>query len=1174
MEVFKDFVHLHVHSAFSLLDGMITPGNLAKRCRELGMGAIALTDHGNMFGTLEFYVECRKPKGNQTPIKPIIGCEVYVAPGDRKVKKAGREDEENYYHLILLAKDNTGYRNLLKIVSDAWLVGKYYKPRTDKSVLKEYAEGLIACSSCLGGEIPRLIQRGDIVGAEKTAYEFYEIFGGNFYLEMQNNSIPQQWEVNRTLADIGRKLGIPLVATNDIHFMNKEDSEAHRILLGIGTKKTIAEMDAGQGMKLPEEVYFTTQEEMCEAFKEYPEAITNTKKIADMCNVEIDMKTLHFPNFPVPEGYTLNSYFEERVWKGIEERFSEMTPVIKERTEFEIKTIKDMGYPGYFMIVWDFIKYAKDIGIPVGPGRGSAAGSIVSYALRITDVDPLEHNLLFERFLNPARVSMPDIDIDFADDRREEVVQYVKQKYGEKNVSQIAAIGYLGAKSAIRDTARVLDIPLAEANFIAKLIPNELEMTLEKAIKDVPELAQMERSNPAYSKLFTVARKLEGIPRNASKHAAGVVIADTEMSNYAPLFVDKDDNVMSQLDKDWVEKVGLIKMDFLGLRTLSVIRDCLVEIEKHEGIKIDLSKIDREDKAVYHLLQKGYTLGIFQMEKSGFTTVLINLKPTEFEDIIAMLALYRPGPLNSGMVDSFIKRKHKKEEIDYFHPRLKHILRETYGVIVYQEQVMQITQEMSGFSLAEADNIRRVISKKKEEEMARERIRLLDGAKKTGFDPALADKIITMIEKFAEYGFNKSHSAAYAYVAYQTAWLKTYYPIEFTAALLTNEMSDTEKVIPIMNECRALKIKVLKPDINNGACHFTVQKDSVTGEKMVAFCLAAIKGVGEKAVESIVTEREANGPYKDFADFCKRVDLRLVNKKVVETLIRAGVFDAIEPNRARIFTNIEGVMDNVARIKEQENIGQHSLFGASGSTEQYHYKDVPDWENADKIKHEKEVLGFYVSSHPLDKYRDLLEHFRAGSTLDVRDSDMAPDSKVRLVGLIADMREDTIRSNKTNKTYLKISIKLEDYDGNMNVELFAATAEKYRKQLNIGQLIYVEGKKSVFNDVPYVSCIKLLTGDKFNENSISEMHVKIEVVGLDEERLGQLKKKIEEHQGKVQVMLHFVQPDTVGRAANKKDIELGLLKVSEKLNCTPTKELRHYITAHFGEDAYWFDYKM
>ncbi len=1174
MDVFKDFVHLHVHSAFSLLDGMITPARLAKRARELGMSSIALTDHGNMFGILEFYNECKKPKDKDAkPIKPILGCEVYIAPVDRTIKKSGvGDDDENYYHLILLAKDLTGYRNLLKIVSDAWLVGKYYKPRTDKSVLRQYSEGIIALSSCLGGEIPSLLKKNDVVGAEKAAYEYFEIFKGDFYLEMQNNSIPEQWPVNRGLADIGRKLGIPLVATNDIHFLNKEDSEAHRILLGVGTKKTVSEMDAGKGMKLPAEVYFTTQEEMCEAFKDYPDAIMNTKKIADMCNVDIDMKTLHFPKFPVPDGYTLESFFEERIWEGLKERFTEITPAIKERTDFEIKTIKDMKFPGYFLIVWDFIKYAKEHGIPVGPGRGSAAGSIVSYALRITDVDPLKHDLLFERFLNPARLSMPDIDIDFADDRREEVVQYVRQKYGDKNVSQIAAIGYIGAKTAIRDIARVLEIPLSEANMIAKLIPGELDMTLDKAFKDVPELAQIERSNPMYAKLFSIAKKLEGIPRQASKHPAGVVIADTEISNYVPLFMDKDDNVVSQLDKDWVEKVGLIKMDFLGLRTLSVIRDALEEIEKHEGIKIDINHLDINDKKVYSLLQKGYTIGVFQMEKSGFTKVLINLKPTEFEDIIALLALYRPGPLNSGMVDSFIKRKHKKEEVDYQHPNLKGILKETYGVIVYQEQVMQITQVMSGFDLAQADNIRRVISKKKAEDMAQARKQLLEGAQKKGFDVNVADKIISNIEKFAEYGFNKSHSAAYAYVAYQTAWLKTYYPVEFIAALLTNEMGDTVKVIQVMNECKLLKIKVLRPDINHGAAHFTVQKDE-NGNKVIAFCLAAIKGVGEKAVENIVHERETNGLFKSLVDFCKRVDLRLVNKKVIETLIKAGVFDSIEQNRNRAFKNLEEIIVFVQKIKEQESVGQNSLFGDSDNTTHFHYKEIGDWENHEKIAYEKEVLGFYVSSHPLDNFKEQLEHFQAGSTLDIRDADVPEGAKIRLVGLIADLREDTIHA-RNNRTYSKITIKLEDYDGIVNVELFDKTADKYRSLLKMNQLIYIEGMKKTFNDNSYVSCSKLLTGDKLNQNAINEMHVKIEVIGLDEELLSQLKAKIEEHKGKVQVILHFVKPDTEGRMSIQNDKEIGVLRISDKLKCAPTTELRHFLTHQFGENCYWFDYQI
>jgi len=1158
--MYRNFVHLHVHSGYSLLDGAILPETLVAKAKELEMPALAITDHGSMFGALEFY-----KKAKAEGIKPIIGCEVYVAPHDRTEKKQDAFGKFNY-HLVLLAKNITGYRNLTKIVSDSYISGFYHRPRTDKSMLRKYSEGLIALSSCLGGEIPQMILRNDMIGAENLALEFREIYGDDFYLEVQQNGLPDQKIVNDGIFKIHQKTGISVVATNDIHFLNSEDYEAHKALIAIATKRKLSEMDAKDSFKLPESVYFKDQKTMAREFADHPEVIANTKVVADKCNLEIEMGKLYFPHFNVPQGETVDSYLEKLVFLGLEREYKNITDEIKERAKHELDIIKKMGFSSYFLIVWDFIKYAKDNNIDVGPGRGSAGGSIVAYALNITEIDPLKYGLFFERFLNPERKSMPDIDIDIVDDRREEVIEYVRKKYGEANVAQIATFGKMKARAVLRDVARVLEIPLSLADKIAKMVPLKGDNINLKSVYDsTPEFRKIINATSVNKKLFEISRKLENLPRHASKHAAGVVISDKDLSFFTPLFVDKEGNIVTQYDKKIVEEIGLLKMDFLGLKNLGVIRDTIAEVKRLEGIDIDIRKIPLDDKDTFKLLQAGRTVGIFQLEQRGMTQMLVDLVPTSIEDIIALLALYRPGPLNSGMAKQFIERKHGREKIEYLHPSLEPILKDTYGVIVYQEQVMQIAQVMSKFSLGQADEIRRAMGKKDAKKMQAQKKILLEGALKNGYSKEVADKIISSIEKFAKYGFNKSHSAAYAYISYQTAYLKTHYPEEFMAALLTNEMSLTEKLVKNRNEAKMLGIEVLPPDVNKSFEVFSVHRNSELNKKEIYFCLAAIKGVGGKAVENIIAERDKNGAYKDFLDFCKRIDLHAVNKKTFEALIKVGAFDSLDSNRAKLLANFEKVLDFVHKVKRNYNDNQILLFGKESAYDQLEMINTPPWSDEENWINEHSLLGFFVSSHPLTQYSSLLEHLDVSKCGEI--SDFPENKKIQLAGVITNLKFEMIK-----ETIPKFSFLLEDFSGLVKIEIFNdQKAYTYNQKFRNHQVIYLEGEVVYFNDnFSHVKPSFILPIDKINPSHISAMYLTVSPLNLTEDELRGLRNKILEKRGKTKLYLKFVEPGSNDNSSNQN----RTLEASSELDFSVNSELQSYIQERFGINSFKYKYDI
>ena len=1040
-----DFVHLHVHTQYSLLDGAIRLNDLMEKAKEFNMPAVAMTDHGNPFGVIEFYETAK-----EYDLKPIIGCEVYLAKDHKK-----KTSKEKLYHLVLLAENEEGYRNLLKLVSISHLDGFYYKPRIDKELLKKYHKGLIALSACLHGEIPELLVQGNEEAAKKVLEEYLDIFGReNFFLELQSNKIQEQELANKGLVKLAKKYGLGLVATNDCHYLKKEDAFAHDILLCIQTGKNIHDKDRLRFST--DEFYFKSPQEMETAFNEVPEAIKNTMLIAERCNLTLDMNTYHFPVFPVPKGETLESYLYKEAKKGLRQKLEqrglseEAQKPYWERLEYELKVITEMGFAGYFLIVADFISYAKKNGIPVGPGRGSAAGSLVAYALDITEIDPLPYGLLFERFLNPERKSMPDIDTDICMARREEVLKYVVHKYGGKeHVAQIITFGKMQARAVVRDVGRALDMPYQEVDKIAKLIPPILNITLKEAIESEPQLKELAEQDPKVKQLLEIAQLLEGLPRHASTHAAGVVISDDKpLVYYLPLYRGSKGEVVTQFDMKGVEKVGLIKFDFLGLKTLTVIQKALDLIEKHKGIKLDLSSIPLDDKPTYKLLCKGDTAGVFQLESSGMRELLRRLKPSCFEDLIALIALYRPGPLESGMVDDFINRKHGKTPIQYPLPQLEPILKETYGVILYQEQVMRIAVKLAGYTLGQADILRKAMGKKKPELMAAERSRFVEGAVKNGVPREKAEYIFNLIEKFAGYGFNKSHSTAYALIAYRTAYLKTHYPLEFMAALLTCEMGSMDEVVKYVIACQDRGIEILPPDINKSELDFIVE------DGKIRFSLAAIKNVGTAAVPYILKARE-EGPFKSFIDFCERVDLKKVNKRVIEALIKAGAFDSLGHKRAQLMMALSEVMERAQMKKQQSNALQLSLFDLSGGPqkETIELPDIDEWSEDVRLAYEKEALGFYLTGHPLKGYEKTLKELSNTDTEELKNlADRAP---VMLGGIITELKETSSRKGER-----MAFITLEDLRGKVEVIIFSNLYREARECFTSDQPIFITGHLS------------------------------------------------------------------------------------------------------------------
>lgn len=1065
-----DFTHLHVHTEYSLLDGSSKIKEITKQAKELGMNSLAITDHGVMYGAIDFY-RAAKDVG----IKPIIGCEVYVAPGSRFMKEAG-ENENRYYHLILLAENNTGYANLCKIVSKGFVDGFYYKPRVDYEVLEEYHEGIICLSACLAGEVQRHLAQENYEEGKAAAEKYLKIFGeGNYFLEMQDHGIPEQQTVNQQLLRLSKDIGVDLVCTNDVHYTYKDDVEAHDILLCIQTGKLKSDEDrmryeGGQ-------YYLKSPEEMAELFKYAPQALENTQKIADRCNVDFEFGVTKLPNFDVPEGYTPWTYLKELCEKGLEKRYPVMRgeedpncsatkEELQERLNFELNTIKDMGYIEYFLIVWDFIDYAKRNGIPVGPGRGSAAGSIVSYCLEITDIEPVRYALLFERFLNPERVSMPDIDIDFCIERRQEVIDYVAEKYGKDHVAQIVTFGTLKAKGVVRDVGRVLDMPYARCDQIAKMIPDELNITLDKALEESKELKVEYERDPEVKYLIDMSKRLEGLPRHASMHAAGVVICAKPVDEYVPLSLASDGSITTQYIMTTLEELGLLKMDFLGLRNLTVIQNTIDLIKENKGEEVNLKDIDYDDKKVLGYIGTGNTEGIFQLESAGMKSFMKELKPQTLEDVIAGISLYRPGPMD--FIPKYEEGKNHPEDVTYDCPELEPILKPTYGCIVYQEQVMQIVRDLAGYTLGRSDLLRRAMSKKKQDVMDKERQNFVygnaeegvKGCVNNGIDEAIANKIYDEMTDFAKYAFNKSHAAAYAVVAYQTAYLKYYYPTEFMAAMLSSVMDNTSKVAEYIYSCRSMGIEILPPNINEGYGDFSAAGDSIR------YGLTAIKSVGRPIISAIIEEREENGKFKDIDEFIVRTSEKGVNKRAIENFIKCGAFDCFDATRKQMMMVYNDICDSVSQERKTAMEGQVSFFDiADDETKETYKVKLPDCGEFDKeqmLEFEKEIIGIYVSGHPLDELEDKWKSHITNISVDFNQPEegekpkVKDKSKVTVGGVI-----NTVTKKFTKKGSQMAFLTLEDLVGSVEIIVFPRQFDQYKTALEEGNKIFVTGEAQI-----------------------------------------------------------------------------------------------------------------
>ncbi len=1084
----SQFIHLHTHTEYSVLDGAIRIKDLIQKAKEYNMPAVAMTDHGNMFGAIEFYKECVN-----AGIKPIIGIEMYIAKGsmyDKKASRKSQDDESGLNHLILLAKDYEGYKNLLKIASIAYLEGFYYKPRVDKDVLREYSNGIIAMSACLKGEIPEKALFFGEEEAEKALLEYLKIYPDRFVIEIMENEIKEQKRVNEILIHLAKKYSLPIVATNDCHYLNKDEAKAHDILLCIQTGKTIKEE---KRLKFSTDAfYFKSPTEIFEEFSYIPEAYENTKFIADQCNVELNFKNYHFPNVELDKNETVEDKFERKAKEGFEKRLAQikkqyenfdenLEKKYRERLDYEIDIIKSMGFSGYFLIVQDFISYAKSNNIPVGPGRGSAAGSLVSYSLGITDIDPIYYNLLFERFLNPERVSMPDIDIDFCNRRREEVIKYVSEKYGKDKVAQIITFSKMKAKAVVRDVGRVLDIPYKEVDKIAKLIPDDAKK-LEDVYEKSKEFKEIIDSKEEYKQLFNIAKVLQGLNRQPSIHAAGIVISNQPLTEIVPLAKMNDGEIVTQFDMKWIEEVGLIKFDFLGLKTLTVI-DNAVKLILKKNKNFNLSEIPLDDKKTYKLISKGQTGGVFQLESRGMRELLKRLKPDKFEDLIAVVALYRPGPLESGMVEEYIAVKHGKKKPTYILPELEPILKETYGIILYQEQVMQIAQVLAGYTLGEADVLRKAMGKKKPELMAQHREKFVKGCSERGIDEKKANEIFDIMEKFAGYGFNKSHSAAYAYIAYQTAYLKAHYPVEFMTALLTEEKDDPKKVIKNIDECRSMKIKILPPDVNISDLDFTIDKDAIR------FGLGAIKNVGEKAIESIVKARK-KGKFKDLYDFCMRVDLNKVNKKIIESLIKSGAMDSLSYNRATKMKYLDEILRIATLEKRERKKKVKGLFSSDDNSiksQSIKIEEIEEWDKETKLMFEKELIGYYLTDHPLNKYKEILEKFSSATIEQIQENEYQLSS-VKIGGIIT-----KLKISNTKKGDLMASFFLEDLTGQIEVLVFPKQLEENRDLINNDKIIFIKGNIDRNEESVKILAEAIYPIDKVNEEFVNKLEINIEI---------------------------------------------------------------------------------
>jgi DNA polymerase-3 subunit alpha len=1043
------FVHLHCHTDYSLLDGACEISQLMDLMVKQEMPAVAMTDHGNLFGAVEFYNKA-KEKG----VHPVIGCEVYVS----QQGLATRSDTDRYNHLVLLCENQEGYRNLLRLVSTSFLEGFYYKPRIDKDLLARHSKGLIALSACLRGDINETLMANRYEDAKRLAYGYADMFGKeNFFLEIQDHGLEPDKNVVAQVHRLSQETRIPLVATNDSHYMRQEDARAHEILLCIQTGKTMSDP---QRMRFTQpEFYLKTRDEMLRMFSDFEDALDRTWEIAQRCQVNLEKVKEPFPKFEVPPGHTTDTYFEYAARQGFEKRRTRLEALHKagalkhdlaeyaERLDREIRMIQQMKFSGYFLIVWDFIRFAKSRGIPVGPGRGSAAGSLVSYSMEITDIDPLEYGLIFERFLNPERISMPDIDIDFHTRRRGEVIQYVTEKYGREQVAQIITFGTLGARTAIKDVGRVLDISFADVDRITKLIPTQLNIKLNEAIAQEPAIEDAARKDPRLKEVLEVARKLEGMARNASMHAAGVVISPVPLKELVPLYKTNKDEIVTQYDMVGLEKLSLLKMDFLGLTTLDIILDTLGLIDRHRGLKLSIEELPRDDKETYEIFSKGFTSGVFQFESRGMRDILRKYQPTRIEDLCALNALYRPGPIQGGMIDDFIERKHGRKKVTYDFQELQEILEETYGVIVYQEQVMQISNRLAGYSLGEADILRRAMGKKKAEEMAAQRARFLEGAKQRGHPLKKVEKIFDLMEQFAGYGFNKSHSAAYAELAYVTAYLKAHYPLEFLSALLSSEMSNSDKVVKYINECREMGIPVLPPDVNSSSTDFTPSGDGIR------MGLGAVRNLGATGADSMIQARSSGGPFRSLHDFCERVDLTSVNRRVLENLIKAGAMSSLPGNRAQLTAALEGAMENGQRVWKDRACGQGGLFGMAADEAvqaEHPLPPLPDWTPQQKLSGEKEVLGIYVTGHPLDEYSAKVAELTTHSIETLEGLERGAEAA--LCGILVGIQRKRNREGK-----LWASMRMEDRTGSVEAMVFSTQYDRLLSVLVEDKAVLIKG---------------------------------------------------------------------------------------------------------------------
>ncbi|MBI4467022.1 MAG: DNA polymerase III subunit alpha [Acidobacteria bacterium] len=1046
----NQFVHLHLHTDYSLLDGACEIGRLAELAAQQRMPAVAVTDHGNLFGAVKFY-----EAGEAHGVKPIIGCEVYVTGGSRHDRSG---NGERTHHLVLLCETLEGYRNLVRLVTAGHLEGFYYKPRIDKELLSQHRRGLIALSACLRGEVADSLLANDFAAARQAAGEYRDIFGpDNFFLEIQDQGLELEHRIHPELLRLEKDTGIPLVATNDCHYLAQEDAQAHDVLLCIQMGKMVSDTNR---MKFgSDQFYFKTAEEMARVFAALPEAVTRTVEIAERCRVKLTKVEHPFPYFAVPEGYTLESYFEKVTCEGFERRRPHLEAqaaqgrlrhplsTYEQRLEQELRMIQQMRFAGYFLIVWDFIRYAREQGIPVGPGRGSAAGSLVGYALGITDIDPLRYGLLFERFLNPERISLPDIDIDFCMRRRGEVINYVTQKYGRENVAQIITFGTMAAKAAIKDAARAMEVPYAEADRLAKLVPAALNITINDALTQSPPLKQLYEREPRVKQVIDTARRLEGLARHASTHAAGVVISPQPLQEIVPLYKTNREEIVTQFAMDDLERIGLLKMDFLALATLTVIDDTVKLVEQKRGLHLILEEMPLDDPATYALFSRGATSGVFQFESHGMREILRRYQPSRLEDLIALNALYRPGPIQGGMIDEFIARKHGQRQVSYELTELKPILEETYGVIVYQEQVMQIANQLAGFSLGEADLLRRAMGKKKPKEMAGQREKFIAGCKKRKIGEKKAEKLFDLMAQFAGYGFNKSHSAAYALLAYQTAYLKAHYPVEFMAALLTAETGNTEKVVKYIGECREMGITVLPPDANSSDWSFTPSGEAIR------FGLGAVRNVGYNTVQAIQATRERLGRFPSLYQFCEEVDVRVLNRRVLESLVKAGALDSLGAHRAALLEAVDKALERGARLQREKDSGQHALFGAATAepAPPPPLPDVEEWPEHERLNHEKEILGFYITGHPLARYQGRLRELATTAIAELETKKNNED--VRLAGIVVRVRP--MRSKKGERWAIAT---LEDLSGVIDLLIFPEAFRRLESRLYPDAVLLVKGR--------------------------------------------------------------------------------------------------------------------